>query len=394
MCRQIAPVSLVNADTGDGVRATLRIHEGRIVGRNTPPECDDIVIDLRGDRLLPGLINAHDHLQLNSFPRLSYPTHYRNAHEWSRDVDARRHEAGAFRASVAVPRGLRFLAGGLKNILSGVTTVAHHDPLDALALQDGFPTHLLAEFGWSHSLYLDGVEKVCASCARTPPGQPWIIHAAEGVDTESRAEFDHLLRLGCLRSNTLLVHGLALDRTQRQQLAAAGAGLIWCPSSNLRLFGRTAEVGELVARGLVALGSDSRLTAAGDLLDELRIARECSALDDAALERIVTLDSARLLRLRGRGTLALGAVADLLVLPAGMPLSCASRKDVRLVIRAGIGRCADHDYARTLGSAADWVEVRVDGAAKLLQRDLAQLLASGQVTEPGVVLAAALRRAS
>ena len=96
-----------------------------------------------------------------------------------------------------------------------------------------------------------------AAYRSTPSDTPWIIHAAEGVDAEAAAEFDRLEALGCVGSNTLLVHGVALDEARRARLAAAGAGLIWCPSSNLRLFGATAAVADLVRCGRVALGSDS-----------------------------------------------------------------------------------------------------------------------------------------
>ena len=98
--------------------------------RPRPPA--DLVVDLKGDRLLPGLINAHDHLQLNSFPPLNYPAHYRNATEWICDFNARLRRNAAVAQAHAAPRTQRLLAGGLKNLLSGVTTVAHHDPLDPL----------------------------------------------------------------------------------------------------------------------------------------------------------------------------------------------------------------------------------------------------------------------
>ena len=184
-------------------------------------------------------------------------------------------------------------------------------------------------------------------------------------------------------------------RRQRALLVAAGAGLIWCPTSNLRLFGQTAQVGELIALGRVALGTDSRLTGAADLLDELRSARECLDLEETIIEDLVTRAAARLLRLdNGAGTLEAGAPADLLVLPAGLPLSRATRADVRLVMRDGSARYGDHEYTRSAAPAGAWTEVRVDGRAKRLQSHLATLLRSGQVTEPGVDVPAEAGRAA
>ena len=68
---------------------------------------------------------------------------------------------------------------------------------------------------------------------------------AEGVDAEAGAEMARLEALGCIAENTLMVHGVALDRAGRRRLADAGAGLIWCPASNLRLFGKSADVADL-----------------------------------------------------------------------------------------------------------------------------------------------------
>ncbi len=388
------PVTFVNADLGGAGLSSLRIRGGHIECLDARAAATDVVVDLRGDRVLPGLINAHDHLQLNSFPPLDYGRSYRNSAEWIRDFNERLRAMPAIKAVAARPRAHRLRAGGLKNLLSGVTTVAHHDPLDELVLSGAFPTRVLREFGWSHSLYVDGAESVRIACERTSATQPWIVHAAEGVDAEAGAEFEQLAELGCLRPNTLLVHALGLDGVQRRRLADAGAGVIWCPSSNLRLFGRSAEVGDLVDTGRVALGTDSRLTGAPDLLAEVRVARDCLPLDEPTLERIVTSDAARLLRLPDRGVLSAGACADLLVLPAGMALSAATRADLRLVMLDGVVRYGDADYADALMPAAEFTAVQVDGRGKLLRRQHAAALLDGEVQEPGVSLVRATARAA
>ena len=367
-------ICFVNARLSGGELSTLRIVGTRIAALGGDPRRGDSVVDLRGDKVFPGLINAHDHLQLNSLPSFDPAKHYRHVREWIAEVDARRLCDPEFKAGVAVARERRLLIGGIKNLLCGVTTVAHHDPLFPVLSARTYPIHVVQHYGWAHSLYVDGETSVAGSYRRTPADRPWIIHAAEGVDAEARNEFERLEVLGCLGSNTVLVHGTALDAAQRSRLHQAGAGLIWCPSSNLRLFGRTAQVEDLLPHGCVALGTDSRLSGARDLLEELRIAGETAGLDERALARLVTCDSARLLRLPDRGALRAGMRADILVLPAATRLGEATRAQVRLVLIDGRVRHGDPEPARSAEPAGRFAHIVVDGEPKLLDHSIAALL--------------------
>lgn len=385
-------LALINSDVG-GERTVVRIAGSRIASVGEPSEAHDQALDLAGDRLLPGLINAHDHLPLNHLPRLEPARRYRHVREWIADIDRRRRADGPLKTAVAVPLAERLLLGGLKNLLSGVTTVAHHDPLYPDLCELRYPVRVVTRYGWAHSLDIEGEAKTLASHRRTPADWPWIIHAAEGVDEAAREEFWRLERLGCLRSNTLLVHGVALGEQEQRRLAAASAGLIWCPASNLHLFGATADIAQLARNGRVALGTDSRLTGSRDLLEELRIAAGQVAMTPGALESLVTRDAARLLRLPDCGRVAPRARADLLVVPAGMPLERVRRGDIRLVMVDGIALYGDPDLTGALGSAG-WSEVRVDGRLKALEASLAERLRRLSVREPGLELAAVAGRAA
>jgi cytosine/adenosine deaminase-related metal-dependent hydrolase len=385
------PLTFINADMGVGSVDTLRVAGGYISSVGGSPQAGDRVIDLRGDRLLPGLINAHDHLQLNSLRPLNFDRRYAHVRDWIADINALRRTDDDFEASIAVSRDERLLIGGVKNLLSGVTTVAHHDPLYPSLVDPDFPTRVVTAYGWSHSLYIDGEARVRAAYRETPADRPWIIHAAEGINAEAANEFERLEALGCLGPNTLIVHGIALDAGQRLRLAAAGAGLIWCPSSNLRLFGRSAEVHELIARGLVGLGTDSRLSGDTDLLEELHVAAELGGIDARTLEAIATRVGARLLRLPDRGRLEAGALADLLILPRGASVSNVTRSEVCLVMLGGRFRYGDGAYARAVDPGADFIDVRVDGREKVLDLRIADLLAAAAANEPGVDLPNAVR---
>jgi cytosine/adenosine deaminase-related metal-dependent hydrolase len=367
-----------------GAPASLRIVGACIAGVDVSAEAGDRVIDCGGARALPGLINAHDHLQLNGLPRLRYRPRYRHADEWIADIHPRLQTDAELLAYRARPLADRLLVGGLKNLLSGVTTVAHHDPAFEPLFEPGFPVHVPRELGWSHSLGLDGEAAVQASHRATPAHRPWIIHAAEGL--EAGEEFERLDRLGCIASNTVLVHGLGLSAAQQQRLADAGAGLVWCPASNLALFDRTLDPLLLIERSCLALGSDSRISGSADLLAELRLAQELVSLGERQLESLVTDAAARLLRLPDRGRLAAGMKADVLLLPARLPLAQAQRAALRGVLREGRLLLADADIAGQ-DALFDGREIRLDEKAKWLDRAIAGAAARARLQEPGLVLA-------
>jgi len=387
-------VTFVNAQFRDGRIGSLRVRGARIAALDVDPEPADAVVDLQGDRLLPGLINAHDHLQLNSLPDHETPRFYQHARDWIAEVDARRRADPQFEAGVSVARDERLLLGGLKNLLSGVTTVAHHDPLFPSLTQAGYPISVVRDYGWSHSLYIDGEQSVAESYRATPAAWPWIVHAAEGQDAEATAEFERLDALGCIGPNTVLVHGIALDQAQRMRLAAAGGALVWCPSSNLRLFGKTAQVSDLVSKRRVALGTDSRLSGSRDLLDELRLAAGQGGLDEDTLAGLVTDGSASILRLPDRGSLRPGLRADLLVLPAKTQLRDATRSNVRLVMIEGAARYGDAEYVTRASASVEWTRVVMDGVPKMLDGSLCKLLACVSTREPGLELARLTGRAA
>lgn len=331
-------------------------------------------VDLGGARLLPGLINAHDHLHLNgALPRLKFRDGYRNAGEWIADITPRLSTDALLLAHRAQPRARRLRSGGLKNLLSGVTTVLHHDPRDPVLDEADFPVDVPGPGGWSHSLALDGEEVVRASHRAATAGRPWIVHAAEGIDAAAMHEFDRLEALGCIAPGTLLIHGLGLSASQQRRLVEAGAGVVWCPGSNLHLFGRTLDPAWLFSQGRLALGSDSRISGPRDLLAELALVRELTGWSEERLQAWVTEDAARMLGLSDRGRLEPGLRADLIALPPGLSLSHATRADLRLVVVAGRPLYGDAD----LGDALGLVPVRVDGRLKAMAPHLL-------IEEPGL----------
>jgi cytosine/adenosine deaminase-related metal-dependent hydrolase len=375
---------------GTATVGTLRLARGRIAAIDGRAERGDQVVDLGGALVLPGLVNAHDHLELNNFSRLKYRDVHGSSYEWAADMKPRLDTDPAVLAARATPIGDRLFLGGMKNLLAGVTTVCHHNPLYRPLRQRWFPVKVVRRYGWAHS---PGLEPAFAlSYRRTPRAAPWIIHLAEGTDDVAAHELDALARAGALADNTVIVHGVGLTDDDRKRVAAAGAALIWCPSSNRFLLYRTARVAELASARRLAIGSDSRLTGARDLLDELACARAEAQIDAVALLRAVTIDAARILRLDGAGRITPGAPADLVIFPPPPPdgdpletLGKVRRAAIRAVIIDGRIRIADPDLAPLVPGG---VPVMVDGAPKILAGDLAARHARGSLREPGLEIAA------
>ncbi|MGH9653310.1 MAG: amidohydrolase family protein [Bryobacteraceae bacterium] len=312
------------------IKADLWVTRGRL--SLSPVRCSiSPVLDLSGYLVLPGLINAHDHLELNLFPNLGCGV-YPDATAWAEDIYHPR--KSPIKEQLAVPKSARLRWGAIKNLLSGVTTVAHHNPLPPAAIRKDLPVRLVSRFGWAHSL------RFCPDWPRrsqaTSRRYPFIIHAAEGITEAARREITMLESAGALHSSTVLVHGVAIGRKQLAMVSSAGCSLVWCPSSNHFTLGRTLDR-EILGSGVpIALGSDSAMTAKGDLLDELRFAGRTVPAE--RLYDMVTSTAARILKLpSGFGEIRDGGPADLLVVrdDGATPARSLLRAVPKLVMVAG-----------------------------------------------------------
>jgi cytosine/adenosine deaminase-related metal-dependent hydrolase len=250
----------------------------------------------------PGLINSHDHLQFNLFPRLGNRI-YNNYVEWGRDIaEANRAEIDAVQK---IPRELRWRWGVYKNLLNGVTTVVHHGervPCEGLPLTVHQRCHVLhsvkQEPRWRRRLNF-------------PIVRPWpyVIHVGEGTDSSAREEIDTLLSGNLFRRALIAVHGVAMTEAQAKSFAA----LIWCPDSNYFLLNKTADIAGLSKIVPIVFGTDSTLTASWNMWEQLRFARSLGMMADEVLFRAVSRTPARVWNLPDRGELREGFRADLVV---------------------------------------------------------------------------------
>jgi Cytosine deaminase and related metal-dependent hydrolases len=351
-------------------------------------------VDLRDHLIFPGLINAHEHLHVNTVPPLKAAAPFPNSYAWIAAFQAH-FEEPAVVAALQVPKALRLQHGALKNLLAGTTCVVHHDPWHPALDATNFPVALLRDYGWSYALGWPGYGPPAQqSFAATPTDRPWLIHLAEGTDATAQSELAQLEQMGCLATNSVLVHGVGLRERDIDRVIASGAAVVWCPTSNHALLGKSLDPRRLCAAGRLALGSDSRLSGARDLLEEMRGIAARRELDPRQLLGLVTTQAARILRLPAGGSLASGAPADLVIVEdRGGDERCGlvgiERSQIRAVARNGVPRIADPDFAEWFAVAGmEAVPVTLDGKPKLLARPLADpaLVA----LEPGLELAADL----
>ena len=294
---------------------------------------------------------------------------YASLYEWTRAAEE---DLARLAPALAVPLVDRLFLGGLRNLLAGVAAVLHHHPDHRSLGQADFPVRVQRRYGFAHS---PGLTAALRRTYRTSDRRvPWLVRAVEGADPGLRAELDVLASANVLRQNTVIVHGTALAPEDAPRLAAARASVVWCPESDTRLYGRTAPVAALRDGGVkVGLGSDAPSAGARDALSNLAAARREGVLDDLALLRLATRDSAAVARF-APGGFEDGAPADLLAVDSPERILQGDRLAVALLLVRGEVACGEPSLVGQAGRAA--VAITLDGGHRALAEPLARRLAT------------------
>jgi cytosine/adenosine deaminase-related metal-dependent hydrolase len=300
----------------------------RVGGLSARLPDDGPLVELDEAIVFPGLTNSHDHLEFNVYPSLGHER-YGDYVDWGHDIHRR--DATVIAALERIPHRTRLRWGALKNLLCGVTTVAHHgsarDDLTELPIDTVVATSI-------HSVGLDRrwAWKLNAPIARSP----YVFHLGEGTSLFAKREIDELLRWNLFRRPLIAVHAIAMRAEQASHFRA----IVWCPVSNESLYGVTADIASLKPVAPVLFGTDSTLTADWNVWNHLRRARALGDLDDPELFAAVTRSAAVVWGRAKTGSVAPGQNADLVVArkKAKGPYDAffaVEPQDILLVLRRG-----------------------------------------------------------
>jgi cytosine/adenosine deaminase-related metal-dependent hydrolase len=317
------------------------------------------IIDTKGV-VLPGLLDAHNHVAYNWLPEWEPGRLWLDHSEWQDSNEYRdfvtpyRENSGDAPSFCAMVQWgeLRALVSGTTTLYGAVATRTCYRWLvrnaELSSGYNGFSSDRMR----SNVLGIDSVDAMDAMALSMAMDAgtvtAYMIHIAEGVSMRALDEFLDLEMLGLLRPETVIIHGTALDADHMQRVANAGAKLVWSPSSNLVLYGVTTDIVSAHAAGIeFAIAPDWTPSGVDEPLGELRVARNWVAqnapglMDDKELLERVTDRAARVMAIDADvGSLTAGKLADVVVLSVepGSPYSAsidARPHHVRMVMIDG-----------------------------------------------------------
>ena len=333
------------------------------------------VRDLRGKLLMPGFIDAHVHypqtdviaspasglldwLERHTFPqerRFADPAHAADVAAVFLDEMLRNGTTTAMVWCTVHPqsvdaimqaarsRGMRLVAGKVlmdRNCPEGLRDTVASAVVDSRALIERW--HGQGRLGYAVTPRFAPTSSPAqlAACAQLLDSHPgvWLqSHLAENADElrwvaelfpQARSYTEVYDRFGLLRERTVWAHGIHLDDTDRARLAAAGAAIAFCPTSNLFLGSGLFDAGAADRRALRwAPGTDVGGGTSFSMLRTLAAAHDVLRLQGQGLSALqafqsVTLGAARMLGLDDRiGSFETGREADFIALDfAATPL--------------------------------------------------------------------------
>lgn len=336
--------------------------------------------DLRGKKVYPGFINSHDHLLASYLPKIGGST---KQISWLA-YDNLYKSSGVFAERQQIEIELLHYLGAYKNLFGAVTSVQDHIPHNIhKPFVDSLPVKLIHEYYLSHSLgnYSLGwgegpaLEYKLAAQAN----QPYITHLGEGLDEDSISSLKKLEKAEALGECSVLIHCLPFGPREVEKIAKAGASVVWCPTSNLHIFGKTTNIKLFMDMGVnVCLGTDFSPSGALNLLEELRFAKKLffdlyeEEISDKTLLDWITVNPAKAFKTPNIGSLKEGCSADFVVFeedekPSEISISNKSSGQIDLIVIDGSPRLASIHHKKLFSDLGiDFEIIKWEGKDKIV----------------------------
>lgn len=366
----------VNIIGDDGLRQIRivgdKIEEISASAKAIKTDINELKIIFENAIAFPGLINSHDHLDFDLFPRLANRI-YLNYKEWGPDIHSQNDET--IQSILRIPKRLRVQWGIYKNLLNGFTTVVHHGN------HVNFEHPVINVFQDCYSLHSVGVEKHWRFKLNNPfsKNRPFVVHVGEGTDESAHQEIYQFIRWNIFKRKLIGVHGVAMD----EQQATSFEAVVWCPDSNFFLLGATARVDLLKERTQILFGTDSTLSAGWNAWEQMRLARKTKMLTDQELFLSLTSSPAAIWKLEDRGALTAGKKADIVIAETNQSSNSIgdffdlNPKQILLIVRDGEIVLFDASLYSQVGSAdilSGFSKISMDNTTKHVKGDVQALV--------------------
>lgn len=381
----ISGTTILNPDkTAD--KANILIDNGRI-SFVTNKDMGGHISFNAGGIISAGLINAHDHLLGNYYPKVGNGP-YENWLPWDNDLKS----APVYQERQQVENRDLYLLGAYKNLVAGVTTVSDHIPhFVAEPYYDVLPVKAIRNYALAHSItsfalaWGDGIEVEYKKAVENDI--PFITHCSEGFDDETRRDIMTLDRLGALGDHSVLVHGIGFSEKDMDLIKKKDASVVWCGDSNMFMYNKTANIKMLLDKKInVCIGTDSPMSGGENLLYEMRFDRKLykklygEELSDETIYKMVTVNPAKAFRLYDSGDISDGNIADFVVVRdrGGSYINSvvsAELKDIMLVVINGMPAYGNIEFAPLFESLnVNYQAIVLAGKEKIIIGDLLGLL--------------------
>jgi cytosine/adenosine deaminase-related metal-dependent hydrolase len=358
---------------GDEAKKNIIIENEMIIAVNnntTSLANEELTIEFKNAIAFPGLINSHDHLDFNLFPKIGNGI-YNNYAEWGKDIHENNKET--IDAVLKVPQQLRTQWGIYKNLLNGITSVVNHgEKLDV-------KNDIINVFQNCYSLHSVQFEKKWKYLLNKPfiKELPFVMHVGEGTDGASHHEIDETIKWNMFEREIIGVHGVAMDQKQ----AGSFKALVWCPVTNYFLLGKTASINQLKNKTTVLFGTDSTLTASWNVWEHLRLARSQHLLNDAELIDSITTAAATTWKLNN-GIIAENKMADIVIARKNNTASTTESffsinpEDILLVLHKGKISLFDEELFDKVNDhlPKNYSRIFINGRWKYVESDLPLLM--------------------